>query len=593
MQDMLPETRLKQLQEFIREFSKEELIWINGYLAGLVANGHSNGSLKGSTALLKDEKGAAKTITKRINLVYGTETGNAKKLASSLAAIAKKRGVNLKLTGLDQYRFTDLVKEEYFFVVISTQGEGEPPIPAKKFYDQLHQESLSLEHMKYGVLGLGDTAYPLFCKTGEDVDARLEQLGANRLVPLIKCDTDYEADAENWFSQVLDVLEKESSPSSLIAPLQPTPMFVSSQTSPQVTEKKSTGKKYYSGKIIVNINLNDKGSFKQTNHIEIGTADAVEYEPGDSIAIVPANKKEVVKKILRLAGIDPSTEIQTSKITATAEDQLTKYLNICYLLTSTIRKYATITQQEIPDTRMDLVDLLRIYPVKETAQFVEVIKILTPIAPRLYSISSSPSAHEGELHITVGRNSFYAQNEQRFGLCSEFLGDQPLGTPITFYIHKNRAFKLPEPERDIIMIGPGTGIAPMRSFMAERDITGASGKNWLFFGEQHFTTDFLYQTEIQNYLQTGLLANVSLAFSRDHQYKIYVQHRMAEQGNELYNWLQSGAYLFISGSKEPMSVDVENTLVRIIEQHGNKSSVEAKAYWEELKKEGRYQRDVY
>ncbi len=577
---MLPETRLKQLQELIRDFSKEELIWVNGYLSGLVANGHAKGSDNGnSTALLNGQKDAAKTITKKISLVYGTETGNAKKLATSLAAVAKKKGVNLKLAGLDQYRFTDLSKEEYFFVVISTQGEGEPPAPAKKFYDQLLQESLSLPNIKYSVLALGDTAYPLFCKTGEDVDEQLQKFGAKRVVPLQKCDIDYDADAENWFAQVLEVLEKETSPLPAIAP--------------QPVAKKAAGKKFYTGTILTNINLNDKGSNKQTYHIEIATEETVDYEPGDSMAVVPGNRKEVVDKITALTGVDPLLQIATSKVTGTAEELLTRYLNICYLLTSTVRKYAAITQQQIPDTRMDLVDLLRIYPVKEPTQFVEVIKILTPIAPRLYSIASSPNAHEREIHITVGKNSFYAQDEQRFGLCSEFLGDQPLNTSITFYVHKNRAFKLPDADKDIIMIGPGTGIAPMRSFMAERDITGAKGKNWLFFGEQHFITDFLYQTEIQNFLQTGLLTNVSLAFSQDQQYKVYVQHRMVERGRELYNWLQSGAYVYISGSKEPMSVDVENTFVRIIEQYGNKKSDEAKAYWEQVKREDRYQRDVY
>jgi sulfite reductase (NADPH) flavoprotein alpha-component len=243
---------------------------------------------------------------------------------------------------------------------------------------------------------------------------------------------------------------------------------------------------------------------------------------------------------------------------------------------------------------MDLVDLLRIYPVKDAAQFAEVVKILVSIAPRLYSVSSSPAAHgENEVHITVAKNQFLAEDEQRFGLCSEFLGDQPLNSAITFYVHKQKDFKLPAEDKDIIMIGPGTGVAAFRAFLAERDATGASGKNWLFFGEQHFITDFLYQTEIQNYVETGVLNKLDLAFSRDQQEKIYVQQRLLEKGNEVYEWINNGAAIYICGTKDPMSKDVENALLRVIQEQGEKTKEEASQYLEQLKKDGRYEKDVY
>jgi sulfite reductase (NADPH) flavoprotein alpha-component len=302
----------------------------------------------------------------------------------------------------------------------------------------------------------------------------------------------------------------------------------------------------------------------------------------------------VVKRILTLTGIDPLRVVETAKFKAPVKDLLEQHLNICYLLTSTIKKYAAIIQQEIPDTRMDLVDLLRIYPVKDSDQFVEVIKILMPIAPRLYSIASSPAAHGNqEVHITVARDRFLALDEQRYGLCSEFLGDQPVNTPLTFYVHKDKNFKLPAAERDVIMIGPGTGIAPFRAFLSERDANGASGRNWFFFGEQHFVTDFLYQTELQNFVQTGVLSRLDLAFSRDQDEKIYVQHRMLENARELYQWVDNGAYVFISGTKDPMSKEVENTLAQIISEQGNRSADDAKKYIEQLKKEGRFEKDVY
>jgi sulfite reductase (NADPH) flavoprotein alpha-component len=579
---MLTGHKLKALQELIAASSKEEIAWINGYLTGLVSNGNSNGNGNGHAAATANGNGQSITTTvKKVTLAYGTETGNAKKLTTNLAAVAKKKGINAKLIGLDQYKITDLPKEDYFFVVISTQGEGEPPLPAKKFYDHIHENQLSLPDLKFSVLALGDTSYPLYCKTGEDVDARLNGFGAKRVVDLQKCDVDYEADAQEWFEKVLQYLETTTTSTPTVVPT----------VAP--AEKKAGGKKYYKGLVNTNINLNDRGSNKQTFHIEISSDEKVEYEPGDALAIIPENKKWVVEKILQLTGIDRGLEIQTAKKTASVEQLLTKHLNICYLLSSAVKKYATITQQEIPDTRMDLVDLLRIYPVKNVEQFAEVVKMLPAIAPRLYSISSSPNAHDGEVHLTVGKHSFQAKNEERFGLCSEFLGELPVGTAITFYIHKNRAFKLPAADKDIIMIGPGTGVAPFRSFLAERDSTGASGKNWFFFGEQHFTTDFLYQTELQNFVATGVLTNIDLAFSRDQADKIYVQHRMLQKAKELYSWIDNGAFIYISGTKDPMSKDVENALLQIIEEQGNKSKEEAVKYLEKMKDENRYEKDVY
>jgi sulfite reductase (NADPH) flavoprotein alpha-component len=572
---MLEEARLKQLQDLVSTSTKEELIWINGYLAGLVAGGQPL-----PQPPLTTENNPV-TAVKKISLVFGTETGNAKRLATHLAGIAKKKGVNAKLAGLDQYRFTDLAKEEYFFVVISTQGEGDPPVPAKKFYDHIHQNQLSLPNLKFSVLALGDTAYPLFCKTGEDVDARLQQFGGTRVVPLQKCDVDYQADAEEWFERVLKVLEAPGA--SLATPSENKPV-----------SKKPGGKKYYNGTILTNVNLNDCGSNKHTYHIEIGTDEPIEYEPGDTIGVIPRNRREVVDKIVSLTGADPMQVLETTKVTAPLHELLTQHLNICYLLTSTIKKYAVIIGQEIPDTRMDLLDLLRIYPVKDPAQFIEVVKILMPIAPRLYSIASSPAAHgDTEVHITVARDRFLAQDEQRFGVCSEFLGDQPLNSGITFYVHKDKSFKLPAADKNIIMVGPGTGVAPFRAFLAERDATGATGKNWFFFGEQHFTTDFLYQTEIQNYVQTGVLNKIDLAFSRDQSEKIYVQHRMLEKATELFRWIDSGASFYISGTKDPMSKEVENVLLQIIENEGKRSPEEAKQYLKQLEKEGRYEKDVY
>ncbi len=569
---MLPGSKFKTLQELINSSSKEELIWINGYLTGLVSsfpetngNGHNgNGHLQ---------------VVKKISIVFGTETGNSKKLATELAAAAKQKGITVKCTGLDQYRFTDLEKEEYFFVVISTQGEGEPPQPAKKFIDALLAKEGQLPHLRFAVLALGDTSYPLYCKTGEDVDAQLQKLGGKQLIPLHRCDVDFERPAKLWFDKVLAITEKGEAAAK------------SAGTAPAPAAKGE--KKIYDGTIITHINLNERGSSKTTWHIEIAVDETVNYEHGDAIAIIPHNRKEIVDRIFELTGADDQKIVETTKHAGSMRKLLTEKLNICYLLSSAVKKYAAITKQEIPDTRMDLIDLLRIYPVKDAAQFEEVLKVLPGIAPRLYSVSSSPLVNPNEVHLTVSRHAFLKEAENHYGLCTTFLGDLSVNAKLSFYVHRNRAFKLPSDDKPVIMIGPGTGVAPFRSFLAERDARGASGKNWFFFGEQHFTTDFLYQTEMQLYQQTGVLHKISLAFSRDQREKIYVQHRMEENGRELFQWLESGAYVYISGTKDPMSKDVEASLIGIVSRYGNKSKEEAEQYWDQIEKDGRYHKDVY
>lgn len=564
---MLPASKLKIIQDLISSSSKEELIWINGYISGVLSAGTEEAT----------EPLVARPAVSKITIAYGTETGNSKKLATNFAATAKKSGINAKLVSLDQYRLNDLAKEEYFFTIISTQGDGEPPASAKKFFDHIHQNGFKANKLKYGVLALGDTSYPLFCKAGEDVDCQLQKLGGERLVSLHKCDTDYESDAGSWFSQVLSKLSGNGS--SAAAAIIPT-----------VTKK--SGKKIYVGSVLKNINLNDRGSNKQTHHIEIA-ADEIEYAPGDSIGVVPKNPAHLVNAIISITGIDKEKELSYRNETVTILNLLQTKLNIVYMPERVVKQYAAIVQQDIPETKISLLDLLKIYPVKNTSQFEEVIGILEPITPRLYSIASSKEAHGDEVHLTVARDFFQVNSETKVGLASDFLSQLPENSELEFYVHKNDQFRLPLPDKDVIMIGPGTGVAPFRSFLAERDSTGAAGRNWLFFGDQHFISDFLYQSEMQNWVETGVLTRLSVAFSRDQKEKIYVQHKMMNHAAELYDWLENGAHLYICGAKEPMSVDVENTLLLIIRQCGNKSLQEANDYLDAMKEQGRYLKDVY
>ena len=556
----------------VADLTKEEIIWLSGYLSGIAGSGTSllPAELNGTTTT----NGVA--AVQKITIAYGTETGNAKKLATNLAAKAKKKGIQPKLVSLDQYKLTDLPKEEWFFTIISTQGEGEPPATAKKFYDYVHQDNVQLSKLNYGVLALGDTAYPLFCKAGEDVDLQLQKLGGNRIVPLQKLDTDYEEEAEQWINNLLNSLTTSASSAAPAA---------------SATAKK-TGKKTYTGTIQTSTNLNGRGSQKQTFHIEIAAEDVV-FEPGDAIGIIPKNKPELVQKIVTISGLPGDTLIPFKNETTPFGQLLSHKVSLVNLSERVVKKYAEIVKQDIPDTRMDFLDLLRIYPVSNNEQFHAALQILDPISPRLYSIASSPEAHSGEVHLTVGMHRFSVNEQVKDGLCSYYLAQLQEGEEIEFYIHKNHLFKLPEADKDVIMIGPGTGIAPFRSFVAHRDATGAEGRNWLFFGDQHFTTDFLYQTEWLNWIETGVLTKMNVAFSRDQDEKLYVQHKLWQHREELVKWLETGSYLYICGAKEPMSIDVENMLTQIIKEQKGLTEEAAVEYINALKEEGRYLKDVY
>jgi sulfite reductase (NADPH) flavoprotein alpha-component len=559
---MLEEIKLKELNQFVEKLTREELVWLNGYVAGLV---------KGQPVT---QAQATSGSAGKITIAFGTETGNSKKLATSFAAKARKQGLSVKLASLDQYRLSDLSKEENFITIISTHGEGEPPAAAKKFIDHIRGNQLSLDRLQYSVLALGDSAYPLFCKAGEDVDAHLGNQGAKRIYPLQKCDVDFEADANQWFEQVISLLQ--DSRSTVIAP--------------KVSAKPS-GRKTYSGTILSKTNLNGKGSSKETYHIEIA-ADGLTYEPGDSIGIIPKNPEREVESITQWLGLTGVEKISYKNEEHTLSHLLKNRLNIFYLPERVVAKYASIVQQEIPVTRMDFINLLKIYPPKKE-QAEEVIRVLEPIAPRLYSISSSLTAHADEVHITVARDKFELDGDLRYGLCSDYLSSLPQDAEIEFYVHKNSQFKLPAPDRDIIMIGPGTGVAPFRAFVEERANTGASGRNWLFFGDQHFQSDFLYQTEWQDYFKTGVLTKFNAAFSRDQKERVYVQHKMSKQSEELYRWIETGACVYVCGAKDTMSVDVENTLQDIIRVQGSKSQEEAGVLLQQMAEEGRYLKDVY
>lgn len=571
---MLTEPKLTSLHLLVQQATREELIWINGYVNGLLNNpiaGHPDNY----SQLIAEEN----AVPEKFTILYGTETGNSQKLAFDFGARIKAKGISSKIKSMDQYRLSDLGKETNLLLVVSTHGEGDPPAAARKFFDHIHNDIPSLENLKYSVFALGDSAYPLFCKAGEDLDNRFHSLGAKRITTIGKADTDFKTHADVWIETVLHhAVSRKAAPEQL----------------PSFLPNKSISKKYHAGTITTKINLNDLGSQKETWHIEIETEEILNYEPGDAIGIIASNKESDVDLIVQLLGVQHNNSIIYRQQEFTIGALLKSKLNLHHLPDRIIQSYAILTNREIPDTRMDFTHLLKIYPPEKTVILEQLLGLLEPITPRLYSIASSATAQGyNEVHVTVARNSFFVNNQKQYGFCSDYLSALAAGDEFEFYIHKNNAFKLPEQDKDIILIGPGTGIAPFRSFLLEREANGASGKNWLFFGEQHFATDFLYQTEIQSFLQTGVLTKFNAAFSRDQQDKIYVQHRMQQHASTLFEWIQGGAHIYICGAKDPMSKDVEQTLLEIISNQLNETPEKAANYLNSMKEQGRYHVDVY
>ncbi|WP_395045865.1 sulfite reductase flavoprotein subunit alpha [Flavobacterium sp.] len=567
---MLSETKLSLLQQLVQSASTEEIIWTKGYLAGYLD--------KNRIDLVVPNISEIPAIAVKPLIIYGTETGNSKKIASQLLAGFKKNKIQAKAVDVFQYDLTKIEKENLVLFVMSTQGEGEFPQNAVAFYEKLKASDVNLSKVSFAVLGLGDSSYPLFCNAGVLLDEVLLEKGANQLLTLVKADVDFAENVIEWEKNLLHVFHNNAS----------------NQTSVSTEKKTEKGshKKNYTGTISHKVILNDRESNKETYHIEITSDDAVVYEPGDALGMIPKNKKEDVDFILNYFAANATQQITIKDEKKTAEKWLEER-NIKGLSKLSLDKISELLQTTIDLEKADLIDVLKQFPKSESINIDALIETLLPIAPRLYSISSTAEAHDGQVHLTVNLNKFKVGDEVKTGLASQFLADYPTDIELEFYIHKNQNFRLPTDHTDVIMIGPGTGIAPFRSFLAHRDATGAEGKNWLFFGEQHFVLDFYYQTEIQEWISTGVLSKLDTAFSRDQERKIYVQDRIREKASDFNEWLESGASIYICGQKNPMSQDVEQAIVDVIAQERKISLEEARQVLEELESQGKYQKDVY
>ncbi|MCT8333042.1 flavodoxin domain-containing protein [Leptospira sp. 85282-16] len=589
---MLSDEKRNRFLQLLKESTKDEWVWMSGYLSALTQPSLGGSSVDVSiTAPVSIDSGTdslhgnLKAQPLQCSVVYGTETGNSKKLGTELVKKLKELGVSAKLKSTDTYKAKDLKEEEYLFVIVSTHGDGEPPQAAKPFIQILKDTKDSLSKVKFAVLGLGDTSYPLFCQTGEDVDSLLANLGAERIQPLGKCDVDYEIVAKPWMSELISILNAHSKTAT-------TQQAKTSQN--QTAKPTSGGKVVYEGSVVTNIVLNDIGASKSTRHIEIKTPVPVDYLPGDSAGFLAYNRDEEINRILSLLKADRETRVTYKGETWMAYDLFRKKVSIRFLPDRVIQKYATLIGKEIPSGKTDLDVLLTLNPSETKWDIQTIVDILEPIVPRYYSIASSPSAHgEDEVHLTVAEVEIETFTGIKTGFCSGFLADLKEGDTVPFFIQRNQSFRLPSPDTDIIMIGPGTGIAPFRSFLFEREQNSGNGKNWLFFGERNFVSDFYYQTELLELMDTGVLHKLNTAFSRDTKQKVYVQDRMGENAAELLKWIENGAVIYLCGSKDPMSKDVDRKLIEILSERTFETGKDASDYLKELEEAGRYIKDVY
>lgn len=562
-------------------FSPEQRAWLNGFLAGVF-------SRKTTSAP------APASALRPLTIYFGSQTGTAEGLARQAAKEAGKRGFAPTVIDLAQASLARLSQDSHALFITSTYGDGEPPDNARAFHAALTSACASvradgaplLSSVHYSVCALGDRNYPAFCQCGREFDLRLEQLGARRAAPRAECDVDADAVFKSWLTSVLASFAPSLSTPSAV---QPAAVEVSSQanaapgisrTHPWLAPLRRVKR------------LTAPTSAKEVNHIEFDLArSGLLYEPGDALGVYPKNCPELVGSILCALGCDGEEGVTTPEGERSLRTTLT---DRCDLGKAPPELLAALSGETITPGAHVLDALRATKPGRLGAS--SFVSTLRKLQPRLYSIASSLKAHPEEVHLTVGAVRYELAGLRRSGVCSTFLADRCAGhegaAPV--FVHTNRAFRLP-PDGDtpIIMIGPGTGIAPFRAFLEERQITGAKGKAWLFFGDQHAATDFLYRDELAGFQREGVLTRLDTAFSRDQPDKIYVQHRMAEQAREVYAWLEAGAFVYVCGDASRMARDVHQALVAAVESAAGINPERAAAYVQNLQNQKRYARDVY
>ena len=586
--------QLARLQAVTTDLTPTQLAWVSGYFWGVL-------NQQPGAAVATAAPAAAETPT--ITLLSASQTGNARRVAEALRDDLLAAKLNVKLVSAGDYKFKQIANEKLLVVVASTQGEGEPPEEAVALHKFLFSKKApKLDGTAFAVLGLGDTSYEFFCQAGKDFDSKLAELGAERLLDRVDADVEFQAAAAEWRARVVEVL-KARVPKETPAQAAVTATGAVNEvfSSPYTKEEPLTAT------LSVNQKITGRDSEKDVRHIEIDLGDSgLRYQPGDALGVWYQNDPALVKELVELLWLKGDEPVSIDGKTLPLSEALQWHFELTVNTGNIVENYATLTRSEsllplVGDkaklqhyaATTPIVDMVRFSPAQLDA--TALIGLLRPLTPRLYSIASSQAEVETEVHVTVGVVRYDIEGRARAGGASSFLADRVEEEgEVRVFIEHNDNFRLPaNPETPVIMIGPGTGIAPFRAFMQQRAADGAEGKNWLFFGNPHFTEDFLYQVEWQRYVKEGVLNRIDLAWSRDQKEKVYVQDKLRQQGAELWRWINDGAHIYVCGDANRMAKDVEQALLDVIAEFGAMDAEAADEYLSELRVERRYQRDVY
>lgn len=583
----LSDKQRNALNELLKQITTEQLYWLHGFFEGRLSG------LSGNLAASPASFSAPETIA-NLTVLYGSETGHSQELAEKLAAKATNRNIAAKVVSMYDYDFQNIRNEENLAIIVSTHGEGDPPDMAVDFYKFVTTKNApKLGKLNYSVLALGDKSYRNFCKTGEDIDIAIKSLGAFRITPMVKCDVDYEVNADIWMN-------------NLLVNITPSENSENAEAKTEDTVVEYSKKNPFMATVLEKVKINGDESDKEVYHLELCIEDSgLTYEPGDSVGIYARNPESLVELILQKTGFDPEHQVTLESGEMSIKDALTHHLEITVLSFDTLEKYFDVTQNNdlenlLDDDQLlddylfghDLLDLLEDFPFEWTPN--QLVEILRQLPPRLYSIASSQDKVGDQIHITVSVVRYERKKRLRNGACSSHLADNiEIDDQVPVYIEKNPSFKLPLNGSKIIMVGAGTGIAPYRAFLQQRENDNKSGGTWLFFGDRRYNSDFLYRDDWQKWLETKHLEKMELAFSRDQEDKVYVQHKLFDNQQEIYRWIEDGAYFYLCGDMKRMARDVNKTLLEIIKTQGGVSIEKATEYLRNLKREKRFQQDVY
>ncbi|CNJ94806.1 sulfite reductase subunit alpha [Yersinia aldovae] len=584
--------QLARLQAVVGDFSPTQMAWLSGYFWGMVN--------QQSGAVVAPAVAAPAPVT--ITLISASQTGNARRLAEQLRDDLLAVKLNVNLVNASDYKFKQIAQERLLVIVASTQGEGEPAEEAVALHKFLFSKKApKLPETVFAVFGLGDTSYEHFCQAGKDFDNKLAELGAQRLLERVDADVEYQESALQWRQQIVATLQARVPAQSAAAAI------TQSGAVDELTSSPYSKTAPLTAQLSVQQKVTGRNSEKDVRHIEIDLGDSgLRYQPGDALGVWFDNDQALVEELLALLWLKGDEPVCVDEQNMPLAQALCSHFELTQNTTVIVDKYAALSRDEklialLADKpalqhyakNTPIVDMVRQAPSDLNAD--QLIALLRPLTPRLYSIASSQAETENEVHITVGVVRYDIDGRPRTGGASGYLADRlKVDGDIRIFIEHNDNFRLPaNPETPVIMIGPGTGIAPFRAFMQQREADGATGKNWLLFGNPHFTEDFLYQVEWQRYVKDGLLTRIDLAWSRDQAHKIYVQDKLREQGAELWDWIQQGAHIYICGDANRMAKDVEQVLLDVVALHGAMDAEQADEYLSELRLARRYQRDVY